>query len=321
ALRLGKGGPFIGADVPAGRARLDTLGWQHMDTLTPKISRAKLPVRGAMVEQALMWAFVAGLAWCPFWFGSNVLLAWGVNAVLFPGLVIIYEFSRLIRGERHPVAITQIKVPAALFAAVVIWILIQNATWTPAWLHHPIWQMSADALEKPIDGSISVNRDLTTLALLRLVTAASVLWIAIQFCRDAARANLLLLFIAAIGCAYAAYGLLAFALTPGRLLWFEVPYSRGFVASTFVNRNSFAAYAGMGLVAICGLVLRLYRHEFTSVGGSVRFRIATFIEVTGQKEAPLLGGAFMILVALLLSGSRGGIISTALGLFVLAALT
>ena len=58
-----------------------------------------------------------------------------------------------------------------------------------------------------------------------------------------------------------------------------------------------------------------------AVGGSIRFRIATFIEVTGQKGVALLGGAFVILVALLLTGSRGGIASTALGLFVLGALT
>jgi O-antigen ligase len=292
-----------------------------MDALTPVVSRARLPVQSAIVDRVLLWAFIAGLAWCPFWFGSNGLGAWGVNAVLFPGLVAIYELSLLIRGERHPVGIKHIKIPAALFAAVIVWILIQNATWTPAWLHHPIWQMAADALDKPIDGSISVNRELTTLALLRLITAASVFWIAIQLCRDASRANLLLWAVTALGCAYAAYGLFAFALTPGRVLWFEIPYSRGFVASTFINRNSFAAYAGMGLVATCGLILRIYRHEFASAGGSARFRIATFIEVTGQKGAPLLGGAFVILVALLLSGSRGGIISTALGLFVLAALT
>jgi hypothetical protein len=274
-----------------------------------------------MVDRALLWAFIAGLAWCPFWFGSNGLLAWGANAVLFPGLVVIYELALLIRGERHPVAIKQIKVPAALFAAVVIWILIQNATWTPAWLHHPIWQMAADALDKPIDGSISVNRDLTTLALLRLVTAASVFWIAVQLCRDASRADFLLWSIAALGCAYAAYGLFAFAVTPGRIFWLENSYSRGFVTSTFINPNSFAGYAGMSFIVICGLILRLYRHEFTTVGGSFRFRIATFIEVTGQKGAALLGGALVILVALLLSGSRGGIVSTALGLFVLGALT
>ena len=284
-----------------------------------KVKRS--PAESTVVERSLFWAFVAGLAWCPFWFGSNDLLAWGINAVLFPGLAAVYEVSLLIRGKRHPVAITQIKVSAALFAAVVLWIFIQNATWTPGWLHHPIWQMAADELGRPIDGSISVDRELSNLALLRLVTAASVFWLAMQLCRDAVRASFLLWSIATIIGAYVIYGLFAFALTPGRILWFESPYSHGFVTSTFVNRNSFAAYAGIGLVAICALILRLYRHEFVAVGGSIRFRMATFIEVTGRKGAALLGGAFVILVALLLTGSRGGIVSTALGLFVLGALT
>jgi O-antigen ligase len=293
-----------------------------MDALTPGISRAKVPIQSAIVDRALLWAFIAGLAWCPFWFGSNGLLAWGVNAVLFPGLVVIYELALLIRGERHPVAIKQIKVPAALFASVVIWILIQNATWTPAWLHHPIWQMAAAALDKPIDGSISVDRDLTTLALLRLITAASVFWLAIQLCRSASRANFLLKSTAAISCAYAAYGLFALALMPERVLWVRRPFPTiGFVTSTFINPNTFAAYAGIGLVVICGLMLSLYRNEFTTVAGSLRFRIATFIEVMGQKGAVLLGGGFVILAALLLSQSRGGTLSTALGLLGLGALT
>jgi O-antigen ligase len=284
------------------------------------VSRAnRLGAESAIVERALLWAFVAGLAWCPFWFGSNGPLAWGINGVLFPGLVAIYELSLLIRGERHPVAIRQIKLPAVLFAAVVVWILIQNATWTPDWLHHPIWQMAADALDRPVDGSISVNRDLTTLALLRIVTAASAFWIALQLCRDASRAGFLLWSIAAITGAYAAYGIAAYAFTPGRVLWFE-GYGKS-VSSTFINHNSFAAYAGMGFIAICGLILRFYRNEFTTVGGSLRFRIANFIEATGQRAATFLGGAVVILAALLMSGSRGGIIATSCGLFVLGVLT
>jgi O-antigen ligase len=285
----------------------------------PRVQR--LSGESAIVERALLWAFIAGLAWCPFWFGSYTLLAWGINAVVFPGLVVIYELSLLIRGERHPVAIWQIKVPAVLFGAVVLWILIQNATWTPVWFHHPIWQMAADALDQPIDGSISVDREMTSLALLRLITAASAFWIALQLCRDGSRAGLLLWSIAAITCVYAAYGLVAFWLTPGRILWFENRLNRGFVHSTFINPDSFAAYAGIGFIVFCGLILRLYRHEFAAVGGSIRFRIASFIEVTGQKGVALLGGAFVILVALFLSGSRGGIAATALGLFVLVALT
>ena len=314
---------FMNAYLPSLTPRtLFILGGLHVEpSITGPRQGNRHPAEGATMERVLLWAFVAGLAWCPFWLGGNALLAWGINAVLFPGLAAMYELSLLIRGKRHPVAIRQIKVPAALFAAVILWILIQNATWTPDWLHHPIWKMTANELGSPIDGSISVNRELTSLALLRLITAASVFWIAMQLCRDASRANFLLWSVAVIICAYAAYGLFALGLTPGRVLWFKNPYSNGFVTSTFINRNSFAAYAGMGFVAICGLILKLYRHEFAAVGGSIRFRIATFIEVTGQKAVLLFGGALVILVALLLTGSRGGIGSTALGLFVLGALT
>ena len=305
----------MGADVPS-RASGPVFS-QHGNALG--VSN-RIPA--AIVERMLLWAFVASLAWCPFWFGSHALLAWGINAVLFPGLAAIYEFSLLIRGERHPVAVKQIWLPALLFAAVVLWILIQNATWTPDWMHHPIWQMTADELDKPVAGSISVDRDVTSLALLRLITAASAFWIALQLCRDAARANFLLKSIAALSCAYAAYGLFAFAIMPGRVLWFTRPFPRtDFVTSTFVNPNSFATYAGMGLVVICGLILRLYRDEFTAVAGSVRFKIATFIQVTGQRAAVLLGAGFVVLAALLLSQSRGGILSTGLGLFALAILS
>ena len=284
------------------------------DAPIARIPRAnRLAGESAIVERALLWGFIAGLAWCPLWFGGSALSAWGINAILFCGLAAIYELSILIRGERHAVAIWQIKAPAALFGAVLLWILFQNATWTPNWLHHPIWQMAADALDQPIDGSISVDREHTSLALVRLITAASVFWIALQLCRNAARANFLLLSIAVITCAYAAYGLATFALTPGR--------NDGSVNSTFINPDSFATYACIGLITFFGLILRLYRNEFASVGGSIRFRIGRLIEVTGQKGVALLGGAFVVLVALLLSGSRGGITATGLGLFVLMTLT
>ncbi|MGB8741250.1 MAG: hypothetical protein WCD52_13675, partial [Xanthobacteraceae bacterium] len=222
-------------------------------TMIPRAHR--LSAKSLIVERALLWAFIAGLAWCPFWFGSNELVAWGLNAVMFPSLVAIYELSLLIRGERHPVATWQIKAPATLFGAVVLWILIQNATWTPDWWHHPIWQMTADALDQPVAGSISVDRELTSLALLRLITAASVFWIALQLCRNASQAGLLLRSVAAITCAYAAYGLVAYWFVPGRVLWIENPFRGHFVTSTFISPDSFAAYTGMGFIVFCGLIL------------------------------------------------------------------
>jgi O-antigen ligase len=272
------------------------------------------------VAAVLFWIFVGGLAWCPYSYAGTGLFAWGINAVLFPGLAALYEISILATGERHPVAVKEIGISAALFVAVVIWIVVQNSTWTPSSWHHPIWGMTADALGNPIEGSISVNRDLTSLALMRLITAASVFWLALQLCRKASRAKQFMMAISVISCGYAAYGLISFALASGPVSWFGQTSVHGFVSSTFINRNHYATYAGIGLVTMCGLILRLYRNQVTTVGGSLGYRIATIIEATGQSGAVLFGGAFLVFVVLLLTGSRAGIAATGLALMVLAVL-
>src|SRR5262249_43168667 len=122
--------------------------------------------------------------------------------------------------------------------------------------------------------------------------------------------------------AYAAYGFVAAWLTPGQILWFKNPYAKNWqLTSTFVNPDSFSAYAGIGFVLFCGLFLKLYRDEFAAAGGSIQFRIATFIAVTGHKGVALFAGAIVTLIALLQTASRGGIAATAFGVCVLGALT
>ena len=271
--------------------------------------------RSDIIEQILFWAFVVGLAWVPFWYGSNQPVAWGINAVLFPGLAVLYEISLLLRGGSHPVALGKIRVPAALFIAVVVWILIQNATWTPTFLHQSIWNMAGTALPTPIEGSISVNRDLTTLALLRLLTAASVLWLAMQLCRSASRAFQFLWAFLAVSVGYALYGIVAFAATQ-----LSTPTSRGFMTSAFYNHNHYATYAGMGLIAALGLIARVYERTIVTDDVPLRFKVGNFIDVTGRATLPL-AAAFLLLVALMLTQSRGGIMATALGIVVWGALT
>lgn len=278
-----------------------------------RAARSKLAWSGAeTIEWVLFWMFIAGLAWCPFWYGGNDPVAWGINAVLFPGLAVIYEVSIVLRGERHPVGVKILWVPAALFVTVLLWIVVQNATWTPSSWHHPVWGLTADALERPIGGSISVNRDLTALALVRLVTAASVFWIAVQLCRNSSRANILVRAVAMIVAAYAAYGLFDFASTMG---------PDRFATSTFVNRSHFSTYAGMGLVTICALIVRIYRREVAIAGGLLRLRLAAFIEASGRRVAFLLGCAILVLIAAFLTASRGGLLATGLGLFVFGILS
>ena len=221
----------------------------------------------------------------------------------------------MVRRQSHPVGIKEIMIPAALFVAVVLWIVIQNATWTPASWHHPIWAMAADALGKPVAGSISVNRDLTTLALMRLITSASVFWLAASALPECGAGS----FLRDCHCRhhYRLCGLWPRGIcadagndTVDR----QYLVTHGYVTSTFYDRSHFATYAGIGLVVMCGLILRLYGHTVATTGGSLRFRMASVIEVTGQKARMLLAGAVLILVAILLTGSRGGLIATGFGL-------
>src|SRR6266446_5265143 len=176
---------------------------------------------GITTDGVFFALFVGGLAWVPFWLGSNRPIAWGINAVVFPGLAALYELSLLIRGVPHPVAIRRIGLSVILFAAAAVWILVQNATWTPTVWRHPIWQLASEVLGRPVAGSISIDRDLTAIALLRLMTAASTFWLALQLCGDAARARWLIWSVVGISAAYAVVGLVALGFLPGSRVFAE----------------------------------------------------------------------------------------------------
>lgn len=272
------------------------------------------------VEAALLVALVAGLAWAPFWLGGNRMVPWGVNGVYFPTLVVAYELSLLMRGRRHPVGIRQLAAPAALFCAVVAWIYVQMSTAAPAAMVHPIWNMASDVLGAPIAGSISVNRGATGLALMRLLTDASVLWLAIQLSREASRALLLMRAVGFIVAAYSAYGLLLAAFYSSGIPFFDVEPTGG-VRATFVNRNSFATYAGLGLVTMAALTLRLYRHEVPGHEDLRAYRMHKLIEATGRRGWLYMGATLIILAALLATVSRGGILAAGLGLAALLLLS
>jgi O-antigen ligase len=268
-------------------------------------------------EGVFLTLFVCGLAWVPFWLGSNRPIAWGINAVVFPGLAALYELSLLLRGQPHPVPIRRIGVSAVLFAVVIIWILVQNVSWTPTDWQHPIWHLATDALGQPIPGSISADRDLTALALLRLMTAASVFWLALQLGRDATWARMLIWSVVGISALYAAAGLFALGFMPNGRLFADLGPSKQLVTSTFVNQNHYVTFAGIGLVAGVAGILRLYRRELSRSGRLWRLKIGTLINVTGGEVALPLAFAVVIMTSLLLTGSRGGIIATAFGLFAL----
>jgi O-antigen ligase len=272
------------------------------------------------VENGLLIGLTVGLAWAPFWLGGNRVTAWGVNALLFPALALAYELSLFARGRSHAFAARRIVVPIVLFLFVALWAFAQTSPVASIAFAHPIWAMASDALAVGLPATISVDPPATLRALTRLLTDASVLWLAIQLCRDSSRALFLLQAVAAIVAAYAAYGLVLAVAAGAAIPFFDAP-AGGPVRSTFVNRNSFATYAGLGLIDVVALAMRLYRREIPDAAGAVSYRLSAFIATTGKRGGVLIGAGLLILVALLGTLSRGGVLSTAVGVFAVLALT
>ena len=91
----------------------------------------------ARMDEAVFIAFLIALAWTPFWFGSNRPLAWGVNAVGFGGLALLYEIGLLATFRRHPVAPRRILVPRIGFRRRLRLVAHSNQLFHHDWLSAP----------------------------------------------------------------------------------------------------------------------------------------------------------------------------------------
>jgi O-antigen ligase len=264
----------------------------------------------ARFDEALFVAFILALAWTPFWFGSNRPVAWGVNAVCFGALALLYEIGLLATSRRHPVALRRIWFPALAFVVVCGWTFLQVATFLPVGYQHPIWQMARDALGQNSPGSISVNRDDTIVALSRLVTCGLAFWLALQLCRSGARARRLARAIAIIGGIYATYGIISFFLFPRAILWFDKLYYLDSLTSSFINRNSYATYAGVGLMAALALTASQFLHRGGLRTAGVGRKMVQLIASTIGPGGLWIACAAIVAVSLILTGSRGGFFAT-----------
>ncbi|HLT01706.1 MAG TPA: hypothetical protein VK001_05975 [Geminicoccaceae bacterium] len=234
----------------------------------------------------------------PLPLGSNRPLPASALAAAVGLLLCAWGLCRLLPGSRRAGLPVRPLWPAfGLVGIAAGWAALQAAPFTPAALHHPYWREAHALLGLAPAGAISINPAATWNRLMGLLAYAGIFWLALQACRSSTRAYQVLTALAAGGLLYAAYGL------------FEALGSEtGVVTSTFVNRNSYATYAGITL--FCGLGLALGElHRRGRAGAS--FRDVALV-VLGRLDARFALGAIACLVAgtaLLLTQSRGGFVA------------
>lgn len=263
----------------------------------------------------LFRTFLFIISLSPLFFGTNRPCSWSIYAFLIAGIGILYFANSLLQHKEFEILIKPIKYPLLLILVPIIWIFVQISIWAPSSWVHPFWGMTAQQLPIPVTPTISLSPAESMTALMKLTSYLLVFFLSFQFNRYSEKAIFTFKMTAYVGTAYAVYGLYAFWTGDNILLGFDNSAYKGNVRSTFVNRNSYATYAGLCLLALLPLLLERVKGSLI-YGINSYYGLQYFIEnFIIRAWLPILMGT-TIFFALFLSHSRGGFLSTLLAIVV-----
>lgn len=271
-----------------------------------------------MIARVVFWLTIALVVLAPLPFGSNRPWAWSLLSAASGGLLVLWALAAIVNPGFYTLAWRHYRAILLLFASFLAWAVFQTLPFSPAAWHHPSWSAMASAFGQPLAGTISVAPSDSLNGVMRLLCYAIVFWLAMQLGRrlDRARAAWWTLSLAITG--YAIYGLIEQLGGSHMVLWFAKTSYYDSATSTFINRNHFAAYTGLGLI----ITLSLIADETKEAARQGLHSRSGWIYFLDHMRPPLfaLMVAFVVLTtALLLSHSRAGVFCTAVGIVALLA--
>ena len=237
-------------------------------------------------------------------------------AIVVGGLLVWWSILVGAKKIRFEFGIRSIWPFIFLFMVPIIWAAVQTLSLTPLDWHHPLWANAGKILGIDVLGAISLRPVATVSSLIKLLTYGSIFWLSLNFSRDPLRARQVIRTIGIAGIIYATYGLLVEYSGSQTILWFDKYAYKNDLTSTFVNRNSYATYAGLGLICVTGILYNL----FSGISGpNVNWRESTrhILESFFPWNWFFVLGWNFLFTALLLTHSRAGFMSTVVGLTVL----
>ncbi|MBK5940064.1 O-antigen ligase family protein [Halochromatium roseum] len=272
--------------------------------LAPALARRTAPPRGLP-----FWVFAAVLLLSPLPFASVYPVWPAVYGVLIAlaVLALVLQRWRLRRGLTMP----QPSVLAAslLALAVIGWGFAQSLPGLlPAW-QHPVWEQTRELLQLPeLAGTLALVPERSAQVATHYLTYLAFAWLAFWQCRRSRNRSLLLKLFIAAQAAYAGYGLIVDFSGLNSILWFDKQAYQGVLTSTFVNRNNYATYAGLGILAALALMLRSLR-QLLARDAEPRARLRDFVETLASAGWLLVMAALLCFLALLLTESRMGLVA------------
>jgi O-Antigen ligase. len=263
----------------------------------------------AAFKSIQLWTTIVVLVLAPLFFGS-------VDLFWIAVWIILLSIS-VMCGVTTPLGTAQSRILFGFLALCGVYALVAIIQVTPHLvdqLNDPSWRRANDLLGLDALPRISSRAEMPPLAVGHfLLFATSFIS---GFCIGTSRRNSeKLIRVAQYSIlTYVIYGIAAFLFTPDMLLWTNKTSYRGYLTATFVNHNTAATFVGAG-------ALLWFCLAFSSVQ-SLRFSTVRMMLLSRTNEALALrivlrsAAALTCLFGLLLTGSRGGLASSAMGFLV-----
>jgi len=268
------------------------------------------------VQRGIFAALVAVVLISPLPFGSN--LTWASSALTVASAVLLVSWALMVGLQPEKPAITMLRIwPAVvLFGLAAVWSVVQM-TWGDfsSW-HHPLWRDTADLLGVEYAGHITIDPERTSAALTRLLGYGCIFLLSLEYCRNRENARRMFNYIW-FGCSlYAGYGLIVYLLGNNAILWFDKEAYPDDLTSTFINRNNYATFAGLGLLCGLGMMFQAIIGRTHRTRGLGRAIVAFVAQAIAESWGKILGVS-VLLISIFLSHSRGGLLSFLLGFLAL----
>src|ERR1700730_6219452 len=269
--------------------------------------KSEFPV--AMFSSIQLWTTIVVLILAPLFFGSVDLFWIAVWTILLS--------ASALCGVAVPMGAAQSRILFSFLALCGVYALVAIIQITPHvidQLNDPSWRRADELLDLGVLPRISSRAEIPPLAAgLVLVFATSFMN---GFCIGTSRrkSSKLISFAQYSILVYVIYGLAALVLMPNIVLWAPKLAYRGSLTATFINHNTAATFVGAGAILwFCSAFSSLQSFQFSSLRLLLLTRLnePLAFRIIARSAAAL--GCFF---ALLLTGSRGGLICSCLGLLV-----
>jgi len=252
---------------------------------------------------------ISALVLSPLFFGSVDELWIAVWAVLL-------SISTLL-GMAAPVGVRQARILSLFLALCFLYALVAVIQVTPHLIDRfddPIWRRANELLGLNLGSRISSRAEIPPIAIGHFVLFLTSFQSGFFAGTSGYGARMLVRWAGASILLYAVYGLVSLMLTPDMLLWAPKLAYQGSLTATFVNRNTAATFLGAGVILwFCWANISWRSLPWSSLR---LLLLAPSNEHLALRLVLRSAAALTCFLALLLTGSRGGLIFACCGLLV-----